>query len=61
MTFGVSSVAGGSAMWLKAVSPAVKWGPRSQAVQFGTAGEAKKALSRLGAKAAEAKVVSIDE
>jgi hypothetical protein len=40
----------GTTMWLKAVSPVTKWGPRSHAIEFTTAGEAKRTLGRLARK-----------
>jgi hypothetical protein len=56
MTFLIYKIVGRQTMWLKSISPAVTWGPRTQARTFATKGEAIRAFSSLkpsNAKAAK--------
>jgi hypothetical protein len=49
-------------LWLRAASPAVKWGPRSAAMLFKTKGAARRALALLSARhRAGCEIVDIED
>jgi hypothetical protein len=47
MSFHICKDIDGAAIWLTAIFPAIKWGPREQALAFRTGGHAQQVLARL--------------
>jgi hypothetical protein len=47
MSFHICKGIDGPVIWLTAIFPAIKWGPREQALAFRTGGHAQQVLARL--------------